>query len=116
MYSIYKYILKEPVTIITAPIVKWLNVDYQEKEHSFVVWAIVDLDEKKKRRFGIVWFETGEKILQIGDTVFNGLEYLGTAKCEWYVAHFFVKELNPKNTDYISEIEKEELVLDNAGA
>lgn len=104
MYSIYKYILKEPITIITAPIVKWLNVDYQEREHGFVAWAVVNLEEKEKRQFEIVWIETGEKLLQTGDTVFNGLEYLGTAKCGWYVAHFFVKELNPESEEDVDYI------------
>lgn len=101
--KILKFKMRSPMRWIDAPVVKWLAVDYQERENCFVLWAMVD-ESLPIRTFQIIWVETGKLV---SNTLFDGFEYLGTAQWDGYVAHFFVGDFTPQKEKEDIEKKKE---------
>lgn len=95
MFSIYKYSLISPNSIISAPIVNWLSVDWQESTGRYVAWGIVDL-EAPLRHFKFHLAMTGEKF---DGAVLNGYAYINTINLDTFVVHAFVAEYNPETDE-----------------
>lgn len=91
MLAIYKYKVCGSYTEVEADVIQWLKVDWQDREKSFVAWALVN-PGGPRRSFLIQMIETGE---YIGDTELQGYRYLGSVNLNVYVSHFFVAEINP---------------------
>ena len=108
MLAIYKYKIKYYETIIDAPIINWLKIDYQKREGCYVAWALVDIDAPD-RKFKVIWVETGE---HISETSLKGFQYLDSVNQDLYVAHFFVAELNPETLEVMVDDEAEEPVAE----
>ena len=104
MRAIYKYKIKKYDEIIDAPVVHWLHVDWQDREHCFCAWALID-DEMKARKFNIKLIETGEHFR--ADEL-DGYQYICTVNKNLYVAHFFAAELDPETL----EVKKEDKEFD----
>ncbi len=109
MLSIFKYRIEGTYTEVHADVVQWLSVDWQEREGSFVAWALVDINSEKDRCFLIRLVETGELI---GDTELEGYGFLGSVNLNMYVSHFFVAEVNPKTKDLIKDDFYEPFIVD----
>ena len=92
MLSIYKYKVKRYEDYIDAPIVKWLSVDWQEREKAFCIWALVN-DELPDSKYSVRMIETGERI---DEATLDGYQYIGTVNKNFYVAHFFAAKINPE--------------------
>lgn len=99
MLTIYKYKIEGSYTEVHADVIQWLNIDWQEREGSFVAWALVD-PEGPQRCFLIRLVETGE---YLGDTELEGYGYLGSVNLNIYVSHFFVAEVNPKTKELLKD-------------
>lgn len=109
MLSIFKYRIEGTYTEVHADVIQWLSVDWQEREGSFVAWALVDINSEKDRCFLIRLVETGELI---GDTELEGYGFLGSVNLNMYVSHFFVAEVNPRTKDLIKDDFYEPFIVD----
>lgn len=102
MVAVYKYKIEDNCQWVDAPVINWLSVDWQDRERSYVAWALIDT-EAADRRFQIVLLETGK---MIDGTMLDGYQHLGTVNSDFYVVHFFVAEFDPESGEVMKEDEE----------
>lgn len=101
MLAVYKYKIDDTNAWITAPVINWLYIDWQNRERCFCAWALVDLDAPE-RKFQFLMLETGMKA---DEEILRGYQHLGTVNMDYYVAHWFVGEYDNENKIMIEEDE-----------
>lgn len=101
MLSVYKYKLNDTICWIEAPVINWLDIDWQEREGCFCAWALVNLDGPD-RKFQFFELDTGK---EVSEEMLKGYQHLGTVNMNYYVAHWFVGEYDNNNKIMIDEDE-----------